>query len=52
MNKQIKDFTVEELKAAGFDLKNQLEALSQQLQMVYGELQARAEAPKEDKKKK
>lgn len=52
MNKELKDYTVEELKALGFDIKNNMELQSQNLQIINQELQRRASEPKEDKKKK
>jgi len=52
MNKELKDYTVEELKALGFDIKNQLELASQNLQVINTELNRRAQEAEKDPKKK
>lgn len=52
MNKELKDYTVEELKALGFDIKNNMELQSQNLQVINQELQRRANEEKPKKKDK
>lgn len=53
MNKQISDFTVEELKAMGFDLVKQFEIVQGNLKLINEELQRReVEAKKPVEKKK
>ncbi len=52
MNKELKDYTVEELKALGFDVKNQIELGHSNLQTINAELQRRAKEEAEKPAKK
>lgn len=47
MNKQINDFTVEELKAMGFDLVKQFEVVQNNLKIINEELARREKVEQE-----